>query len=204
MTITKSDIVRIFGLIKASYDNAFANKTESELNTLKELWYDCLKEYPQEIVFTAVRNAIKRSEFVPKIATVNAEIERLVTAGTKSEIELWNELETVFYRVWNLSRYLRYSQHYANAKAEIESIYNGLSSEIKLYVLNNETLIELAAISMRTDGEDIKFEKARFLKSMPSLKAKQADRRAAEQFLQLVGGDSLKLLGVRGGKANGG
>ena len=187
MEITKSDIIRIFGLIKAAYDNAFVNKTESEINTLKEFWYDSLKDYPKELVFAAVKSAIQTSEFAPKISTILAEIKKLTEAGKKTDIELWAELEDKFYSVYRVSLYLRYEQYNKWASDKLKQIYEELSDEIKLYVVNVSTLKELAELANRSDDDSIKYEKARFLKLLPDLKAKQTSRIEAQKFMQVFG-----------------
>lgn len=198
MVIAKSDIIRIFGLIKAAYDNAFVNKTESEINTLKEFWYDSLKDYPKELVYAAVKSAIQTSEFAPKISTVLNEIKKLTEAGKKTDLELWAELEDTFYSVYRATLYLRYEQYHKWASNKLKQIYEQLSNEIKLYVVNVSTLKELAELANRSDDDSIKYEKARFLKLMPELRAKQASRNEAKQFLQLCETKGINLIGGKG------
>lgn len=197
MKIAKSDIIRIFGLIKAAYDNAFVNKTENEINVLKEFWYDSLKDYPKELVFAAVKSAIQTSEFAPKISTVLNEIKKLTEAGKKTNVELWAELEDTFYSVYRASLYLRYEQYHKWASDKLKQIYEGLSEEIKLYVVNISTLKELAELANRSEDDSIKYEKARFLKLMPDLRTKQASRNEATQFLQLCEANGINLIGVK-------
>ena len=195
MKIAKSDIIRIFGIIKAAYENAFFSKTESEINILKEFWYDSLKDYPKELVFTAVKSAIQASEFAPKISTVLAEVKKLTEANKKTDVELWSELEDTFYPVYRATLYLRYEQYHKWASDKIKQIYEKLSDEIKLYVVNSSTLKELATLANRSDDDGIKYEKARFLKLMPDLRVKQASRAEAKQFLQLCEANGINLIG---------
>lgn len=194
MKIAKSDIIRIFGLIKAAYDNAFVSKTESEINILKEFWYDSLKDYPKELVFAAVKSAIQASEFAPKISTVLAEVKKLTEANKKTDVELWSELEDTFYPVYRATLYLRYDQYHKWASDKIKHMYEKLSDEIKLYVVNSSTLKELATLANRSDDDGIKYEKARFLKLMPDLRVKQASRAEAKQFLQLCEANGINLI----------
>lgn len=198
MELTKSTIPKILELIRTAYDNVFAGKSEQDMYNLVELWYDCLREYSYEVVLQATKNAIKRSEFPPRIATVINEIKRLQTADKKTGVELWAELDGVLYAVYETAQYLRYPQHYENARAKLKKLYDGLSEDLKLYVVNVASLIELARTS-ETDKESFKYEKARFLKMIPDLQAHTEDRRSAETFLRLVGQENLKLGGGYGG-----
>ncbi|MDE7330293.1 MAG: hypothetical protein K2N30_04290 [Clostridia bacterium] len=194
MQLIKSMIAQIFELIRVNYDTAFVGKSESDMLILAETWYDCLKEYPQELVMTAVKNAIKRSEFTPKIATVTAEIKKLTEANEKSDLDLWAELDNVLYEAYDTAKYLRYPQHHSWAKEKLQSIYDRLSPEIKLFVVNLSSLIELANMSERTDDDGFKFEKARFLRLMPNLREQAKNRQAAENLLELTNSEDLKLL----------
>lgn len=181
--LEKTDIHKLLVLIRANFENAYNFKTKEEATLLIEFWFDSLKGYPKELVYQAVGNAIKHSEFAPKIATVLSEIERLNSVNRKTDIELWAELDEVLYDVYDTAQYLRYPQHYERAHKTIQEIYTALSDEIKLFVVNTANLIEIS----RMDSEGLKFEKARFLKAMPSLRKHSRDRKAAEQFLLATG-----------------
>lgn len=181
--LKKTDIHKLLVLIRANFENAYSFKTEEEARILIEFWYDSLKEYPQEVVYQAVGNAIRHSEFAPKIANILNEIKVLNSFNYKTDIELWAELDNVLYEVYDTSRYLRYPQHFDTADKKLNEIYKALSEEIKLFVVNVSTLIEIAEM----DDESRKFEKARFLKTMPSLREHAKNKAQAEQFLKLVG-----------------
>lgn len=200
MQLTKSTVSQILELIRTAYDNVYIGKSESDMYNLVELWYDCLKEYPQEVVLQATKNAIKHSEFAPRIATVVAEIKKLIDSVSKTDMELWAELNGILYSVYDTSQYLRYPQHYESARIKIQKIYGGLSEDLKLYIVNVASLIELAKMSER-DRESFRFEKSRFLKMMPELKSRSKDKKAAETFLRITGSkDLIQLLG--GGNVN--
>ena len=193
--IKKTDIHKILVLIRANFENAYNFKTDEEATLLIEFWYDSLKDYPKELVFAAVKSAIQASEFAPKISTVLAEVKKLTDANKKTDVELWSELEDTFYPVYRATLYLRYDQYHKRASDKIKQIYEKLSDEIKLYVVNASTLKELAELANRSDDDSIKYEKARFLKLMPELRAKQASRAEAKQFLQLCEANGINLIG---------
>lgn len=197
MILTKSTITQILELIRTAYDNVYIGKSEQDMFNLVELWYDCLKEYPQELVLQATKNAIKSCEFPPRIANVVSEVKKLQQANCKTDMELWAELDSLLYVVYDTAKDLRYPQTYASARLKLQSIYDKLSEEIKLYIVNVSSLIDLAEMSER-DKESFKFEKARFLKTLPALKNQALERKAAEEFLRLTGLGSLKLGGNNG------
>lgn len=193
--LKKTDIHKLLVLIRANFENAYSFKTEEEARLLIEFWYDSLKGYPKEVVYQAVGNAIKHSEFAPKIANILNEIKVLNSVNEKTDIELWAELDDVLYEVYDTAQYLRYPQHFNEADKKLNEIYNALSDEVKLFVVNVSTLMEIAAM----DSESRKFEKARFLKSMPSLREHASNKAQSEQFLKLAGGGGLIfLLGNKG------
>ena len=188
--LEKTDIHKLLVLIRANFENAYNFKTKEEATLLIEFWFDSLKGYSKELVYQAVGNAIKHSEFAPKIATVLSEIERLNSINKKTDIELWAELDDILYEVYDAAKYLRYPQQYEGAHKKIEEIYCALSDEIKLFVVNTSTLVEIAEM----DGESLKFEKARFLKIIPSLREHARNKKAAEQFLLAAGITKQDLL----------
>lgn len=188
--LKKTDIHKLLVLIRANFENSYNFKTEEEARLLIEFWYDSLKQYPKEVVYQAIGNAIKHSEFAPKIANVLNEINSLNSLNEKTDIELWAELDNILYEVYDTAQYLRYPQHFDEADKKLNEIYNTLSGEIKLFVVNVSTLIEIANM----DSESRKFEKARFLKTLPSLKEHAKNKAQAEQFLKLAGVSDLTFL----------
>ncbi len=188
--LKKEDIPKILAFIRTNFENAYSFKTHEDAQLLMEFWYDTLKEYPKEVVTQAVCNAIKHSQFAPKIANILDEIKALKSVNEKTDIELWAELENVLYTVYDTAQYLRYPQHYDRADKKLNEIYNALSAEIKLFVVNLSTLIEIAEM----DGESRKYEKARFLRTMPSLREHAENKTQAEQFLRLVGASDMSFL----------
>lgn len=191
--LNPKDVLDLLKLIRINFENAYNFKSEDEAKILVAFWYDSLKEYPKEVVCQAVGNAIKRSEFAPKIANILNEIKVLNSLNEKTNIELWSELDGALSEVYDAAQYLRYPQHFEGAYEAITEIYNALSDEIKLFVVNVSSLVEIATM----DAENKKFEKARFLKVMPSLKEHATQKAQAEKFLRIVGADDLHFL-IRG------
>lgn len=207
MKINKSTISQLFELIRTAYDNAFAGKSESDMYNLVELWYDCLKEYPQEVILQATKNAIKYSEFVPRIATVVREADALMQAYSPNEGALWNELKAAIDKVSGELPYM--SGAYDTVKHVdtglttagevcrlIHTTYCGLNDKIKEYCGNERGFIDIA----RLDEEGLQFEKARFMKQLPILAERvKLKRNIPPQLADLIKGicesNERKLIG---------
>ena len=155
--LTKRDIGIYLVKINLNFENAY-NFGDDEQSLLVESWYEALSEYPKEICDRAVNNALKYARFAPKLGDIVEEIEKLMNADSKSDEELWAELMNVTAKVYDISRYLKYEQYFKNATAKLRDIYDGLSGELKLYVVNISTLIEISELPK----ESLPYEKARF------------------------------------------
>lgn len=198
MVTSKSTITQILELIRTAYDNAFAGKSEADMYNLVELWYDCLKEYPQEVVLQATKNAIKRSEFTPRIATVNNEAEKLMQTYTANDGELWNELRAAIERVSGELPYMGGAYDTVvhddtglttagEVRKLIHTVYVGLHDKIKEYCGNERGFIDIA----RLDDEGLQFEKARFMKQLPILTERVKTKQSVSpQLANLIKGIS--------------
>lgn len=210
MVTSKSTITQILELIRTAYDNAFAGKSEADMYNLVELWYDCLKEYPQEVVLQATKNVIKRSEFIPRIATVNNEAENLMQTYTANDSELWNELRAAVERVRGELPYMGGAYDTVvhddtglttagEVRKLIHTVYVGLNDKIKEYCGNERGFIDIA----RLDDEGLQFEKARFMKQLPILMERVKTKQSiSPQLANLIKGisDSNKQRLIWGGQ----
>ena len=179
--LTKRDIGIYLVKINLNFENAY-NFGEAEQSLLVESWYEALSEYPKEICDRAVNNALKYARFAPKLGDIVEEIEKLMNADSKSDEELWAELMNVTAKVYDISRYLKYEQYFKNATAKLRDIYDGLSGELKLYVVNISTLIEISELPK----ESLPYEKARFFKQMPVLRRHAEEKQTAKKLLESI------------------
>ncbi len=179
--LTKRDIGIYLVKINLNFENAY-NFGDDEQSLLVESWYEALSEYPKEICDRAVNNALKYARFAPKLGDIVEEIEKLMNADSKSDEELWAELMNVTAKVYDISRYLKYEQYFKNATAKLRDIYDGLSGELKLYVVNISTLIEISELPK----ESLPYEKARFFKQMPVLRRHAEEKQTAKKLLESI------------------
>lgn len=179
--LTKRDIGIYLVKINLNFENVY-NFGDDEQSLLVESWYEALSEYPKEICDRAVNNALKYARFAPKLGDIVEEIQKLMNADSKSDEELWAELMNVTTKVYDISRYLKYEQYFKNATAKLRDIYDGLSGELKLYVVNISTLIEISELPR----ESLPYEKARFFKQMPVLRRHAEEKQTAKKLLESI------------------
>lgn len=182
MQLTHNDVLKIIELLRINYDNAYSGYNAEQTLTLRDFWYESLKDYPSEVIFRALTNLIKKNEFAPRLANIVEETESLLSPDKSTDEELWAELNSVLGRAYDVSRYLSYPQHSAWANRKLDEIYGGLSDELKLFVVNTSTLIELAEMS----PEAMQYERSRFFKQMPILKKQRANKIEAQKYLALA------------------
>ncbi len=178
--LKKEDIPVLLTLIRVNYDNAYSYEDDNENKALFDFWYESLKNFDKNIVFQAVNNVIRNCEFTPRIANILQEVYVLLFPDSKTDDELWAELNSVLPRVYDLSRYLTYPQYVKWANEKLEKVYSGLSEELKLFVVNRSTLVDIAEMS----PESLQFERTRFFKQMPVLKKHKNDKEAAQKFIE--------------------
>ena len=179
--LTKRDIGIYLVKINLNFENAY-NFGDDEQSLLVESWYEALSEYPKEICDRAVNNALKYARFAPKLGDIVEEIQKFMNADSKSDEELWAELMNVTAKVYDISRYLKYEQYFKNATSKLRDIYDGLSGELKLYVVNISTLIEISELPR----ESLPYEKARFFKQMPVLRRHAEEKQTAKKLLESI------------------
>lgn len=186
--IQPTDINKYITTIRINFENAYKTQTDEEREILIRSWYAILKDYPKEIVDKAVLQAIKHAEYAPRIGSIVKEVERMREAYEKSDAELWAELRSVLREVEKCVYCFRFNAIEANGKTQgdnardrVEEIFNGLSAELKDYCRNSRGLIDIAQM----DDTDMQYEKARFLRVMPTLKERARVRQ--ETPVQLAG-----------------
>lgn len=177
--VEREDIIKYLIKIQLNFENAYVTTKDFERELLLESWFEALCNYPKDICNIAVNNVLKRAKFAPRLGDITEEIEKLLTPQTKSDEELWAELSSVLGRVYDVSRYLSYPQYSNWANGKLREIYAALSGELKLFIVNVSTLIEIAEMPY----ESLQFERARFFKQMPVLKKHNSEKAAAQKLL---------------------
>ena len=190
MELTKNNVIEIIELIRVNYDSAYSGLSADEAKLLIDFWYESLKIYPREMVNAGVKNAINCCEYAPRLANIINEIKKLQQATACTNEQLWAELEGVLDKVYRISRYLPYSQYSQWTDEELNKIYDGLSDELKLFVVNVSTLVDIAEMT----DDNLSFERARFFKQMPALRQHYYDALDSKEFLLIANNEQFKKI----------
>lgn len=199
MQLTKSEIVKIITAIKIQCPETLPYKNETEFDILVDMWYEILREYPTEIVWAAVRNALKNTVYQKQnwIGAINQEIEKMQVAYEKDENELWAELTGVLRAVSDCAYKLRFNfverngkTQGENARLRLQEIFNNLSPELKSYVRNEGTLAEIANFT----DEQLQYERGRFMRTIPQIKQRAKTKAQTGNMAELLQGLTIHLL----------
>jgi hypothetical protein len=199
MRLTKKEIVKIITAIKIQCPEALPYRNENEFDILVDMWNEILKDYPKEVVWAAVRNALKNTVFQKQnwIGAICQEIDKMQTAYEKTAEELWAELTGVLNEVNKCVYKFRFTYIERNGKTQgenarlrVKEIYNNLSPELKDYVRNESTLIELADLT----DQQLNFEKGRFLKTVPQIKERAKTRAQTGDMANLLQGLNIFFI----------
>ena len=180
--LSKEDVVKYIIKIKLNFENAYTASTDLERQLLTESWFEALCTYPKEICDQAVNNALKKAKFAPRLGDITEEIENILNADSKTDEELWAELVSTLPRIYEISRYLRYSQYAAWAHTKLTEVFNSLDQMLQTYLVNISTLVELSEL----EEDSLKFEKARFFKQVPNLRKRVIEQKKSKLFLENI------------------
>lgn len=195
--ITPQDINKYITTIRINFESAYKTQTDEERQILIKSWYAILKDYPKEVCDKAVLQAIKHAEYAPRIGAIVKEIEEMQVAFEKSDGELWAELTGCLRDVhrnyyafrFNAIEYNGKTQG-DNARDRVTAIFNGLSPELKEYCRTQRGLIEIAEM----DTDKLNFEKARFMKTIPTIKQRAKTRHeTGDKLASLIQGITLAI-----------
>ena len=199
--IDKGEIVKIITAIKIQCPEGLQAKTQEELSLLVNLWYESLKEYPKEVVWTGVRNALKNTVYQKQnwLGAICVEIKKIADSFDRNGVELWEELRRVLFRISD-DVFLAYSnatfveengkQQRHNAYDRIVEVYNAMEELLKKYVCTVGRLIQLS----RMEERDLEIERARFLKAIPEMIEKdKVQKSLPKNILQMASKNSLRL-----------
>ena len=199
MKITKSEIVKIITAIKIQCPDTLPYRNESEFDILVDMWFEILKEYPKDVVWAAVRNALKNTVYQKQnwIGAISQEIEKMRDAYSMSDTELWHELTAVLREVESCAYKFRFNFIEANGKTQgdnaidrVRQIYSELPKEIQEYCGGVSKLIDIAQL----DKEKLSYEKGRFLKVMPTIKERAKTKAQTGNMAGLLQGLNVFLI----------
>lgn len=196
MKTTKSEIVKIITAIKVQCPEALPYKDEVELDILVDMWFEILKGYPKEVVWAAVRNALKNTVYQKQnwIGAVCQEIEKMKETTEKTDGELWTELTSVLNTVSKLM-YFGTAIHWYNGKRidpmeEVSKIYKNLNPILQDYIGGVSGLVALSK------QETLEYEKGRFQKAIETLRKREKTKKEMGAIAGLISStaNDMKML----------
>lgn len=190
---TQNKITEIIAAIKTIYPY-YAKDTD--VAVLVKTWTLLLKDYPDKAVDVAFYKCLQTCKMPPTPADVIERLNAIQEATEQTDEELWSKFTKA---IKNTDRQIGYIQYplfgetSEDARKRIQAIWDALPERLKQYVGSKG---ELMRIARTFSDEELKFEKTRFMKSMPQIK----DRADTQSLLLLLDNSG----GVAFGRIEGG
>ena len=186
---SQKKIIEMIAAIKAIYPY-YAKDTDIELTV--KTWTILLKNIPDDITEVAFYKALQSCKMPPTPADVLEEVKGLQKATEPSDEELWCVFTKCLPKVCELRYMFRFDAIQPNGKTQgqnardkVEKIWQDLPDKLKQYVGSKGELLRLAEYS----EDELKYEKNRFMKSMPVIHKRQ-------EYTELVAGNNLLLESI--------
>ena len=183
---SQKKIIEMIGSVKTIYPY-YAKDTDVE--TLVRTWTLLLKDYPDKAVDVAFYKCLQTCKMPPTPADVIEQLNSLIEATETSDEELWSEYTIALRKVYNQMGYIQYplfGETSADAHKRIDAIYQALPDRLRHYVGSKGELMRMAR---DYSDEDLKYERNRFFKMMPTMKK----REEAAKIVLLLGNDKLLI-----------
>ena len=183
---SQKKIIEMIGSVKTIYPY-YAKDTDVE--TLVRTWTLLLKDYPDKAVDVAFYKCLQTCKMPPTPADVIEQLNSLIEAVETSDEELWSEYTIALRKVYKQMGYIQYplfGETSADAHKRIDAIYQALPERLRHYVGSKGELMRMAR---DYSDEDLKYERNRFFKMMPTMKK----REEAAKIVLLLGNDKLMI-----------
>ena len=187
---TKKKIIEMIASIKTIYPY-YAK--ESDVETLVNTWSILLKDYPDNVLEAAMFKCLQTCKMPPTPADVIERIDSLLSINEASDEELWTEYTGALRKVSAEMYYMNYPKSGQDHGQNIQDIWDNLNSKIKLFL---GSVGELKRTASTYTDEELKFEKTRFLKAMPDIKARTEHIAIAARNNLMIEGDKNEACEV--------
>jgi hypothetical protein len=175
--VSKAKISEIIGAIRSIYPY-YAK--DVMIAVTANVWERVLQNYNDEEVSAAFYSCLQSCKVPPTPADIIERINRMKKALEPSNEMLWTVYYDALIRTLDLMAQFSYTfveddgvSQGQKARNKVEKLYEGLPNKIKDYLGSKG---ELMRIARSLDTQDASFEKARFLKTMPSVEKSQEAR----------------------------
>lgn len=193
MEIKKKDIIGMIAMMKCNYPYAYKDQPKDETNMLINTWLAIFKKYPKEVVQSAFYKALETCKMPPTIADITEIINSYEEAVEESENDIWSDLERATRKCRGYTYHGMQPHYYCgewiNPMEKIGEVFNSLHPIAKEFCGSVESFAALIKL------DTLDFEKARFLKMLPTLKKRVKVRSEVNpSILALVSENKAILL----------
>lgn len=166
-------ITEIIAAIKTIYPY-YAKETNVQM--LVKTWGVLLRDYSDSDVETALYMCLQTCKMPPTPADLIERLSAMRTALEPSDEELWNDLTKALRKGSHLIYQFRFNAmdpngltQGENARRRFNKLWEGLPEKIKMYLGGQA---EFQRMARNNDDEELKFERNRFLKTMPTIQVR--------------------------------
>lgn len=146
---------------------------EANVQVLVKTWGVLLKDYPDQDVDTALYMCLQTCKMPPTPADLIEKLNAMKTALEPSDEEMWNELTKALRKANRLIYMFNFNARDANgltqgenARKAFRSLYESLPEKVRMYLGGSG---EFQRLGRNLDEEELKFERSRFMKTMPTI-----------------------------------
>lgn len=179
---SQKKIVEMITAIKTIY-SYYAKDCDIEL--LVQTWGVLLRDYKDDVVDIAFYNAMQSCKVPPTPADIIERVKEMQKASDPTPESLWNELRAAIKETQKQMYYFRFNyidnsgiSQGDRARKKVDDVWNALNEKLKSYLSSKEEMIAIA----RNDEDDLKYEKSRFLKTLPIIEKRIEDKKQFERL----------------------
>lgn len=189
---TINKITEMIASIKTIYPY-YAKDTDVQM--LVKTWNVLLKNYPDEAVEVAFFKCLQTCKMPPTPADVIEALNAMIESTEPTEEELWDSFTKALKQTEKEAYCFGFTFRGADGKTQgdvarenVQKIWDNLPEKVQRYIGSKNELIRIAR---NHTADELKFEKNRFLKAMPTIKTRQEFTSLAS----LLGDNKLMLKG---------
>ena len=179
---SQKKIVEMITAIKTIY-SYYAKDCDIEL--LVQTWGVLLRDYKDDVVDIAFYNAMQSCKVPPTPADIIERVKEMQKASDPTPESLWNELRAAIKETQKQMYYFRFNyidnsgiSQGDRARKKVDDVWNALNEKLKSYLSSKEEMIAIA----RNDEDNLKYEKSRFLKTLPIIEKRIEDKKQFERL----------------------
>lgn len=167
---------------------------DADVQTLVKTWNVLLKDYSDDDVTTALYMCLQTCKMPPTPADLIERLTALKSSLEPSDEELWEELTKAVRKGYRLIYKFQFNYvepngltEGQNARNAFDRLWEGLPEKVRMYLGGKG---EFQRIAQNNDDEELKFERNRFLKAMPTIQKRHEYKQlhlAIEAGVETVG-----------------